>query len=354
MRAAVPAALEERQVLGVLDRGRLGEALNRLRQEVREIRDLHALRDLRLGQRRLFRAPGMNDRFFVLNLLPFERLVGAVDVEALAILPRGVEQAARHLGADVRVAQLERRALDRERAAVFRNQRLVDAPRAMADDVFGVLAEDRQARADAVRRVVHRRKAFPVPRPALHVLLVAAAQELDAPELALVVELLRKQVLAAVDDGLHHHVDLAALALRFDDLPAFVDRRGRRHRAGDVLPRLEGSNRLRRVVGNRRVDVHRIDVGVREQLLEARIPRLDAELVAAGVELLPIAPADPVHLRVRVLLIDGDELGAETETDDGYSDLVWHSIPQSNARVLSDRASAFSCLFAGPHSREFA
>ena len=43
---------------------------------------------------------------------------------------------------------------------------------------------------------------------------MAAAQELDPAELARVVELLHEQVLAAVDDGLHHHVDLAALALR--------------------------------------------------------------------------------------------------------------------------------------------
>ena len=51
MRAAVAAALQERQVLGVLDRGRLREALDRLRQQVRVVRHLHALGNLRLGQR---------------------------------------------------------------------------------------------------------------------------------------------------------------------------------------------------------------------------------------------------------------------------------------------------------------
>ena len=142
--------------------------------------------------------------------------------------------------------------------------------RAVADDVLGVLAEERQARADAVGGVVHRRKAFPVAGPAVHVLLVAAAQELDPAELALVVQLLDEQVLAAVDDGLHHHVDLAALSLRLDDLTALVDRGGHRHRAGHVLAGSERGDRLRGVIGDRRVDVDGVDVRVGEQLLRSR------------------------------------------------------------------------------------
>ena len=86
-----------------------------------------------------------------------------------------------------------------------------DPARAVADDALGMLAQDRQAGADAVRGVPHRRQARPVIGPAVHVLLVAPAQELEPAQLALVVQLLDEQVLAAVDDRLHHHVDLAAL-----------------------------------------------------------------------------------------------------------------------------------------------
>ena len=81
-------------------------------------------------------------------------------------------------------------------------------------------------------------------------------------QLAVVVQLLDEQVFPAVDDGLHHHVDLAARALGFDDLAALVDRGAHRHGAGHVLAGLERLDRHPGVVGDGRVDVDRIDVGV--------------------------------------------------------------------------------------------
>ena len=110
--------------------------------------------------------------------------------------------------------------------------------------------------------VPHGGQAGPVVGPAVHVLLVAAAQELEPAELTLVVQLLDEQVFAAVDDGLHHHVDLAALALGRDDLAALVDRGSHGHGAGHVLAGLQGRDGHPGVVGDRRVDVNRVDVGV--------------------------------------------------------------------------------------------
>ena len=52
------------------------------------------------------------------------------------------------------------------------------------------------------------------------------------------------------------------------------------------------------------------------------VARLDAEAVAALVELFLVASADGVHLGIRVALIDRDELGAEAEADDGDTDLL--------------------------------
>ena len=72
-----------------------------LGQQVRVVGHLHALGNLRLGQRLRRRAPRVDDRLFALDLLPLERLLRAVDVEALAVLARGGEQAARDFGADV-------------------------------------------------------------------------------------------------------------------------------------------------------------------------------------------------------------------------------------------------------------
>ena len=135
-----------------------------------------------------------------------------------------------------------------------------------------------------MRGVVHRRQAGPVVGPAVHVLLVAAAQELDAAQLALVVQLLDEQVFAAVDDGFHHHVDLAARPLGLDELLALLDGGGHRHGAGDVLAGLEGGEALGGVVGDRRVDVDGVDVGVVEQLVVVGVADLDAEAVAALVQ----------------------------------------------------------------------
>ena len=209
-----------------------------------------------------------------------------VGVEAFPILPGDVEQAAGHLGGDVGILDRERGRLDGKRAAVTADQLLADPARAVADDVLGVLAQDRQAWADAVRGVPHRRQARPVVGPAVHVLLVAPPQELKPAQLAFVVQFLDEQVFAAVNDGLHHHVDFAALALGLDDLAAFVDRCAHRDGASDVLAGLQGLDRHPGVVGDRRVDMDRIDVGVFQELAIVGIAGLDPVPIAAFVETL--------------------------------------------------------------------
>ena len=82
-------------------------------------------------------------------------------VEALAVLAGGRRTDCASLRRTRPSRELERRGLDRERDSRTSGSGLVDAPGAVTDDVLGVLAEERQARADAVRRVPHRRKARP-------------------------------------------------------------------------------------------------------------------------------------------------------------------------------------------------
>ena len=72
--------------------------------------------------------------------------------------------------------------------------------------------------------------------------------------------------------------------------------------------------------------MNRIDLRVLEQLSVIFVPLRDTEGLADGVELLPGALADCVHLRVGMALIDGNELGAEAEADNGnfYLLLIGH------------------------------
>src|SRR5580700_7626900 len=96
------------------------EPLDRAGEQAGVVGDLHALGYLGLGE-----AEGVDDRFLALDLLPLEALLAAVGVEALAVLPGDVEEAARDLGADVGPLDRERGRLDGEGAAVFRDERLV-------------------------------------------------------------------------------------------------------------------------------------------------------------------------------------------------------------------------------------
>src|SRR5688500_1375641 len=107
MRAAMAAALDERTMLGVVNLRWLGEALDRLRQQVREVGDLDLGRDLWLGLLRR-----VNNMRLVLGQRPFKTLLGAVHVEALAILPRDVIQKAPDVRGDVAVLDLDMAGLD--------------------------------------------------------------------------------------------------------------------------------------------------------------------------------------------------------------------------------------------------
>jgi hypothetical protein len=323
MRPTVAASLQEREVVGVLNGGRLGKPPDRLGQEVGEVGYLDAGRDLGLGPRMFRRALGVDDRVFVLNLLPLEALLAAISVEAFAILSGHVEQGAGDLGGDVAVFDGECGGFHGERAAVTADQVFSNAARPVANNVLGVFAEDGKTRAHAVGGVPHRRQPGPVIGPAVHILLVAAPQKLKAAQLALVIQVFDEQVFPAVNDRLHHHVDLAARSLGFDNLTAFVDRRAHRYRAGDVLPGLQCLERHPGVVGDRRVDMDGVDVRVIEELTIVGKAGLDAITIAALVEFFAVAPADRIDDGTRVLLIDRDKLGTETQADDCHADRLF-------------------------------
>src|SRR5258708_5856520 len=137
----------------------------------------------------------------------------------------------------------------------------------MANDALGMLAQDRETGTDAVSGIVHGRQAGPVVRPTVHVLLMTAAEKLKPAEFALVAQFLDEKILAAIDDRLHHHVNPARSSLGLDQLFAFLNGGGHWHRAGDVLARFESGETLSGMIGNWRVDVYGVNVGILEQLV---------------------------------------------------------------------------------------
>jgi hypothetical protein len=87
-----------------------------------------------------------------------------------------------------------------------------------------------------------------------------------------------------------------------------------------VLTGFEGRDRHRCVVGDRRVDVNGVDVGILKQLGEVGVAGFHAEPIPDLVEPLAVPAADGIHLRARVILINWNEFGPEAETDNRHAD----------------------------------
>ncbi len=145
---------------------------------------------------------------------------------------------------------------------------------------------------------------------------MAGLEKLDLPQLALVVEFFDIEIFAGVNDCLHHHILEPGFLCELDDLAAILDRRGHRHRAGHVFAGLQCLDRLRGVIRNGRVDMHRIDLGIAQQLIIVGIAFLDPEGVLNGLQFLRVALADGHQVGVGMRLIDGNKFGAEAEADD--------------------------------------
>ena len=86
-----------------------------------------------------------------------------------------------------------------------------------------------------------------------------------------------------------------------------------------MLARFERGHAHPAVVGNRAVDVHGVDVGVVQDLLIVCISNSNVVFVASLVQALGVAPANGIHFRAGIVLINRDELGAETKANNGYS-----------------------------------
>src|SRR4029453_8532741 len=101
------------------------------------------------------------------------RFLRAIDIDALAILARRVEERADDARIDVSALEPDVRTLDVEGAAVFLDELLAHRAGTEAAYVFRRLANQPGDRTHAVGGVPHRRETRPVIGPTVHVLLMA-------------------------------------------------------------------------------------------------------------------------------------------------------------------------------------
>jgi hypothetical protein len=74
------------------------------------------------------------------------------------------------------------------------------------------------------------------------------------------------------------------------------------------------------MIGDRRIDVHRIDIRILQQLAIIGVTVFHPKGIANRVQLFGRALANGVHVGVRMPLVDGDEFRAKTESDNGDID----------------------------------
>lgn len=90
-----------------------------------------------------------------------------------------------------------------------------------------------------------------------------------------------------------------------------------------MLARLQRGDAHPAVIRDRRIDMHRVHLRVLQQFLEIRVSHRHTERIADGVQLLRVALADGIHVRIRMPLVERDELRSETKADDGDIDAIF-------------------------------
>ena len=157
-----------------------------------------------------------------------------------------------------------------------------------------------------------------------------AVQELELAQLALLVEFLDEEELAAVHHRLHHHVLQAGLLLqlrRSCGNPSTLVAMGTVQ--ATCLPAFSAAMDCRAWSGMGVLMWTASTFGSREQRVEVGVPPLARRTRRPRRRAFLVAAADRVQLGMRVALVDGNELGAETEAHDSHVDflLVHHTGP---------------------------
>ena len=77
------------------------------------------------------------------------------------------------------------------------------------------------------------------------------------------------------------------------------------------------------VVRNRAIDMDEVDIRIGEHLFVERVSLVDAEGIGDFVEPSFVPPAQGREVDVRMLLVDRNEFGAESEADNGGIEPTW-------------------------------
>src|SRR5699024_7837606 len=96
---------------------------------------------------------------------------------------------------------------------------------------------------------------------------------------------------------------------------ALLQRRRHGYGAGHVFSCLQAGNGLLAMKGDRGVDVDRIDVLSTQNIVIGLVTPLHAELVTDPIEVGSAALTECDQFYVRVVLVDGNELRTESQTN---------------------------------------
>ncbi len=113
MRTTVATSLDERQVIGILDRA--GELADFGGEKVGVVGDFDFGWNLVFGF-----LGGVNDVWLVLDQAPFEALLRSVDIKTFAILPSRIEKESPDVSRDVGILDLDMTRFDGESITRFR------------------------------------------------------------------------------------------------------------------------------------------------------------------------------------------------------------------------------------------
>ena len=330
------STLKERQVGIAFIVYRLpGKSPNLRRQPVRIVRDLDALfrhqpasavvvhHMLRMGVER----HGEQHRLLGFQLLPFETLPLAVDVEALRVAPGHMVEKAGHFDAHIAVLQGDKGGLKSEGAAIGLFHLFAHLAGTLAVHALWALSQQHQAGGHRVGGVHQGREAQPVVWPSLHVLVMGAAHELDPAQLPFFVQVLHIQEFPPIDGGFHEHIVLSALFPGLDDLVQLVDGHAHGNGASAVLACVQCLYRQGSVRGRGCHQMDRVNGLVRQHGVEVRQALLQQELVADLVQLRPVGIHQYQGIHIWVFQVDGHKLRAERDPHQRHSELaVFHFV----------------------------
>ena len=174
-----------------------------------------------------------------------------------------------------------------------------------------------------------RRKALPVFRPALHILIMGAGHILEPSKLPFLIELLHIKKFSLKDRGFHKHIIFSGLLPGMDHIIQLLDAHSHGNGAAAVLARIQYTDRKRSVGRRRRHQMHRVDLGIVQRLLQIRMaPFLrDAVAFPCDAQQFFILVHQIYLVHIRMFAVNRGKLQTEAQSYQGYIQFFHTLIP---------------------------